>query len=70
MQNEDCSKTFVPLPLVKRIALSDDGYSKLTEMYKTLLPNCEEVSTQRLWAAFQEFKSVVQYTDVQGIMVF
>ena len=53
MLNEDCSETFVPLPPVKRIALSDDHHSKLTEMYiKTLLPNCEVVSTQRLCDSF------------------
>ena len=63
MLNEEQSETIVPLPPVKRIALNDDDHSKLTEMCKTMLPNCEIVSTQRL-------KSVVQYTDVQGTMVF
>ena len=52
MLNEDCSETFVPLPPVKRIALSDDDHSKITEMYKTLVPNCEVVSTQRLCDSF------------------
>ena len=41
MLNEEQSETIVPLPPVKRIALNDDDHSKLTEMNKTLLPNCE-----------------------------
>ena len=45
MLNEEQSETIVPLPPVKRIALNDEDHSKLTEMYKTLLPNCEVVST-------------------------
>ena len=52
MLNEDCSDTFVPLPPVKRISLNNDDHSKLTEMYKTFLPNCEVVSTQRLCDSF------------------
>ena len=52
MLNETQSGTIVPLPPVKRIALNDDDHSKLTEMYKTLLPNCEVVSTQRLCDRF------------------
>ena len=52
MLNEEQSETVVPLPPVKRIALNDEDHSKLTEMYKTLLPNCEVVSTQRLCDSF------------------
>lgn len=52
MLNEEQSETIVPLPPVKRIALNDDDHSKLTEMYKTMLPNCEIVSTQRLCDSF------------------
>ena len=71
MLNEEQSETIVPLPPVKRIALNEDDHSKLTEMYKTLLPNCEVVILLKDFVTvFQEFKSVVQYTDVQGIMVF
>ena len=39
MLNEEQSETIVPLSPVKRIALNDEDHSKLTEMYKTLLPN-------------------------------
>lgn len=52
MLNEEQSETIVPLPPLKRIALNDDDHSKLTEMYKTMLPNCEIVSTQRLCDSF------------------
>ena len=52
MLNEDCSDTFVPLPPVKRISLNNDDHSRLAEMYKTFLPNCEVVSTQRLCDSF------------------
>ena len=51
MLNEEQSEAIVPLPPVKRIALNDDHY-KLTEMYKTLLRNCEVVPTQRLCDSF------------------
>ena len=59
--NEDQSETIVPLPPVKRIALNNDDHSKLTEMYKTLLPNCEVVSTQRLCDSFAR----VQLCNIQ-----
>lgn len=52
MVNEDQREVIVPLPPVKRIALSEDDTANLTEMYKTLLPNCEIVSCQRLCDCF------------------
>ena len=42
------SEMNVPLPPIKRIALEEDDTSELIEMYKTLLPDCEVVSGQRL----------------------
>ena len=42
----------VPLPPIKRIALDEDDMSELIEMYKTLLPDCEVVSAQRLCDSF------------------
>ena len=42
----------VHLPPIKRIALDEDDMSELIEMYKTLLPDCEVVSAQRLCDSF------------------
>ena len=42
----------VPLPPIKRIALDEDDMSELIDMYKTLLPDCEVVSAQRLCDSF------------------
>ena len=46
------SETVVLLPPIKRIALDEDDTSELIEMYKTLLPDCEVVSAQRLCDSF------------------
>ena len=70
MLNEEQSETIVPLPPVKRIALNDDDHSKITEMYKLCFPTVRKFLLKDSVTAFQEVKSVVQYTDVQGIMVF
>ena len=52
MTNKEQKEVIVPLPPVKRIALHEDDTSNLTEMYKTLLPNCEIVCAQRLCDSF------------------
>ena len=46
----------VPLPPIKRIALDEDDMSELIEMYKTLLPDCEVVSAQRLCDSFSRVR--------------
>ena len=42
------SEMVVPLPPINRVALDEDDMSELIEMYKTLLPDFEVVSAQRL----------------------
>ena len=54
--SEKQSKMVVPLPLIKRIALDEDDTSALIEMYKTLLPDCEVVSAQRLCDSFSRVR--------------
>ena len=46
------SEMVVLLPPIKRIVLDEDDTSELIEMYKTLLPDCEVVSAQRLCDSF------------------
>ena len=50
------SEMVVPLPPIKRIALDEDDTSELLEMYKTLLPDCEVVSAQRLCDSFSRVR--------------
>ena len=50
------SEMVVPLPPTKRIALDEDDTSELIEMYKTLLPDCEVVSAQRLGDSFSRVR--------------
>ena len=50
------SEMVVPLPPIKRIALDEDDTSELIEMYKTLLPDCEVVSAQRLCDSFSRVR--------------
>ena len=50
------SEMNVPLPPMKRIALDEDDTSELIEMYKTLLPDCEVVSAQRLCDSFSRVR--------------
>jgi len=58
------------LPPIKRIALDEDDTSELIEMYKTLLPDCEVVSAQRLCDSFSEFESMATCIDVPATAVF
>ena len=46
------SEMVVPLPPIKRIALDEDDTSELIEMHKTLHPDCEVVSAERLCGSF------------------
>ena len=50
------SEMVVPLPPTKRIALDEDDTSALIKMYKTLLPDCEVVSAQRLCDSFSRVR--------------
>ena len=50
------SEMIVPLPPIKGISLDDDDTSDLIEMYKTLLPDCEVVSAQRLCDSFSRVR--------------
>ena len=50
------SEMVVPLPPTKSIALDEDDTSELIEMYKTLLPDCEVVSAQRLCDSFSRVR--------------
>ena len=50
------SEMVVPLPPIKRIALDEDDTSELIKMYKTLLPDCEVVSAQRLCDSFSRVR--------------
>ena len=50
------SEMVVLLPPIKRIALEEDDTSELIEMYKTLLPDCEVVSAQRLCDSFSRVR--------------
>ena len=54
--SDNQSEMVVPLPPIKRIALDEDDTSELIEMYKTLLPDCEVVSAQRLCDSFSRVR--------------
>ena len=53
--SDNQSEMVVLLPPIKRIALDEDT-SELIEMYKTLLPDCEVVSAQRLCDSFSRVR--------------
>ena len=50
------SEMVVLLPPIKRIALDEDDTSELIEMHKTLHPDCEVVSAQRLCGSFSRIQ--------------
>ena len=50
------SEMVVPLPPIKRIALDEDDTFERIEMHKTLHPDCEVVSAQRLCDSFSRVR--------------